>query len=82
MHITPIQHDYKFLVENEYLDFCKIFTDGSKTDNGCGCAYFVQLDPPTTVAKKLPKTCSIFNAEMYAIFIALKCIQSSNCSLA
>ena len=74
------QHDYKLLVENQYMNFCIFFTNGSKTDNGCGCAYFVDLDPSTTVGKKLPKTCSIFNAEMYSIVIALKFIQSSSLS--
>ena len=46
-----------------------IYTDGSKLDNGVGCAAISQV---FSVTKKLPESCSIFSAEIYAILAALQ----------
>ena len=77
---TPyqFQQEFRSLVESSYTDYNKIFTDGSKTSAGCGCAYFVDINPPITVRKRLPPTCGIFNAELYAILLAIKYILKSN----
>ena len=72
------QQEYRKLVESSYLNYNKIFTDGSKTSAGCGCAYFVDINPPITVRKRLPPTCGIFNAELYAILLAVRFICESN----
>ena len=44
----------------------------------CGCAYIVDVNPLITTKKRLPPTCSVFNAEMYAIYSALKYIILTN----
>ena len=71
------QQEYRRLAESTYLNFNKIFTDGSKTGDGCGCAFFADINPPVTVGKRLPDTCGIFNAELYAILLALQFINNS-----
>ena len=48
-----------------------------KNENKCGCAFVVDKMPQITVKKRLPPVSSVFNAEMYAIFLALKIIVSS-----
>ena len=72
------QQEYKSLVDSKYPNFIKIFTDGSKTNDGCGCAFFVDVFPPTTVKSRLPDTCGIFTAEMYALLIAIQYIERTN----
>ena len=62
----------------KYPNFTKIFTDGSKTSEGTGCSFFVDVTPPVTVRSRLPNTCGIFNAEMYALLIALHYIEGTN----
>ena len=49
---------------------CKIFTDGSKTAEGTGCAFYI---PKFSVSStfKLFKECTIFSAEAFAINQAL-----------
>ena len=76
--VIRFQTEYRDLVNSTYLNFCKIFTDGSKTAVGCGCAFFVDSEPPVTVSKRLPSTCGIFNAELYALLQALKFIADSD----
>lgn len=72
------QHDYNHLVDTKYQNTVKIFTDGSKIDTKCGCAFYVDINPPIIVRKRLPPTCSVFNAEMYAIFRALLFVKDSD----
>ena len=70
--------DFQELITNEYSSYVQIYTDGSKINGECGCAVFVDVDPPIIVKKRLPPTCSIFNAELYALSEALKLVQESN----
>ena len=65
------QADFQHLVNTEYNNFTKLYTDGSKINNKCGCAVFIDTTPPITIKKRLPTTSSVFNAEMYAIYQAL-----------
>ena len=65
------QQDYNHLVNTKYHDTVQIFTDGSKIDRRCGCAFYVDTTPPIIVSKRLPSNCSVFNAEVYAIYRAL-----------
>jgi hypothetical protein len=55
----------------------KIYTDGSKTKDKVGCAFFI---PETKESKeyKLPSESSIFTAEAVAITEALRYVQSSS----
>ena len=66
--------DFQELITNEYSSYVQIYTDGSKINGECGCAVFVDVDPPIIVKKRLPPTCSIFNAELYALSEALKLV--------
>ena len=51
--IQQFQHDFNYLVENEYSNFIKVYTDGSKTKKGCGCAFFTDTNPPVIINKKV-----------------------------
>ena len=48
-----------------------MFTDGSKSSEGVGCAV-VTGDTCTVIRRKLPSSCSIFTAEAFAILLAVK----------
>ena len=75
---TDIQFktDFNCLINSKYTNYIRLFTDGSKIKQKCGCAFFADIDNPVTVKKRLPSTTSVFNAELYAIYIAIKyCIQ-------
>ena len=48
-----------------------VFTVGSKSSEGVGCAV-VTGDWPTVIRRKLPSSCSIFTAEAFAILLAVK----------
>lgn len=49
----------------------KIFTDGSKTDSGCGAGFHFQ-DSNIRRGYRLPNCCSVFQGEIYAILMACK----------
>ena len=72
------QQDFNCLVDTYYRNTIKVYTDGSKIDNRCGCAFYVDIAPPVIVSKRLPRTCSVFNSEIYAIFRALLFIKDSD----
>ena len=55
-----------------YADYRPFCTDGSKSDEGAGCA-FVSLT--TTRRFRLPDIVSVFTCELYAIYQALKHIR-------
>lgn len=57
------------VLREKYRNFIQIFTDGSKEKDFVGCA-IVGDNGPT--AYRLPKECSVFSAEAYAIWRALK----------
>ena len=52
-----------------YTEYRPFYTDGSKGDDGVGCA-FVSLT--TTRRFRLPDTASVFTSELYAIYQVLK----------
>lgn len=60
---------------NKYPDHIKIYTDGSKSKNGTGCAMITET---TEILTKLPNYFSIFSTEAYAILQAIKHIEDSN----
>ena len=66
------QTDFHCLIENKYNNYTQIFTDGSKTEGKCGSAFIVKAEPSVIVKKRLPTTCSILTAELYAILLALR----------
>ena len=59
-------------------DGCRIYTDGSKSENGVGCAYAVYKDQEIIESKKfaLSPDCGAFQAEIFAIFKASEYIIS------
>ena len=69
----PFDYQISFRdIQAEYLDYEFIFTDGSKDGNkvGYGGVYKHHI-----YKKRLPNVCSIYTAELKAIFHALKCIE-------
>ena len=70
--------DYEYLSHfrrevNQYDEYTHIYTDGSKTSEGVGCAF---VTPASSFNYKLHKYASIFTAELYAI---LKCLHFIKC---
>ncbi|GBN65923.1 hypothetical protein AVEN_168017-1, partial [Araneus ventricosus] len=59
----------------QYSSFVPIFTDGSKSDGHVGCGV---VFPSDTLSYRLHNCCSVFTAELVAIFCALQEILPSN----
>ena len=55
----------------------KIFTDGSKSSDGVGLSVVLGSQ---VIKKKIPSLCSIFIAELYAIFTAVQYIFNHSCA--
>ncbi|CAI6359749.1 unnamed protein product [Macrosiphum euphorbiae] len=76
-HIKSETMDYTFrnltlsLLE-DYQDYIKFYTDGSKTEAGVGASVYFNNTPKMI---KFPDFCSIYTAEAYAIYHALETIQ-------
>ena len=70
--IIYIQHLHSII--SEFHDFTKIYTDGSKMENGVGAAVVVQ-DHVSML--RLPNFCSIYTAEAMAISFALDLIKTN-----
>lgn len=73
--------EFNKIIENNWPNYIKIFTDGSKLspDSHCGAGVYIphrKLCFPLT----LPKECSIFSAECIAIIEALHLVKSLNIS--
>lgn len=60
----------------QWTDFTHIYTDGSKSEMGVGCA-FVVPSTGTSCGFKLPDKLTVFSAEMIAIYQALLYIKSN-----
>lgn len=69
-----------FINPNNFLPLINIYTDGSKTDLGVASAYciFINNSQTDSWSKKLSKHNSIFQAELYAIYMATQHIKSNN----
>ena len=64
-------------ISSDFANHLAVFTDGSKLDNGqTGCA-FVIPELSTTKMFRLNNDVSIFSAEMYAIFQALRYLETN-----
>ena len=67
------------VIKKEFLEHASrhkgqtIYTDGAKTHDGVGCAVVANR---MIIKKRLPGSCSIFTAEVYAILQAIKYIFS------
>ncbi|GBN13179.1 hypothetical protein AVEN_9885-1 [Araneus ventricosus] len=59
----------------QYSSFIPIFTDGSKSDGHVGCCV---VFPSDTLSYRLHNCCSVFTAELVAIFCALQEISHSS----
>ncbi|XP_055924487.1 uncharacterized protein LOC129956584 [Argiope bruennichi] len=53
----------------QYSSFTPIFTDGSRSDGHVGCGIII---PSDTLSYRLHNCCSVFTAELVAIFCALR----------
>ena len=70
-----LQSEGNILIDTQYNNFLKIYTDGSKDpENNSSCAYVI---PELRIKKgyKLPSHISIFMCELTAIFLALTLIE-------
>ncbi|VDI25062.1 Hypothetical predicted protein [Mytilus galloprovincialis] len=67
-----IRSESNFMIDTQYRQFLKIYTDGSKDPNSnkTSCAFAI---PEMGIKKgfKLPKNMSIFTCELMAIFLSL-----------
>lgn len=59
------------VLREKYCNHTQIFTDGSKEEDFVGCAIVRNND---TTAYRLPKECSVFSAEVFGIWRALKAV--------
>ena len=73
--IEELQQDFLNLKTSKYNNFVSFFTDGSRINDKTGYA-FVTGD--TTESNRLPSTCSVYTAEMYAVYRAIKFICNSD----
>ena len=73
---TPIEQVKSIFLEHDRIhkDHVKIFTDGSKSYSGIGCAV---IHDGTSYLTKLPDSASIFTAEITGINNALKLVDES-----
>ena len=69
-----IRNQFLKLLNEEYKDYLHIYTDGSKMDNKTSYAF---ITGNISEAKRLPSVCSVFTAELYAIYLAIKYINNS-----
>lgn len=63
-------------LRSNYSHYTEIYTDGSKTENGSGCAV---VYPEYTMMYSLPKCYTIFSSELYAIKQALLYVEQDKC---
>ncbi|KAL5254449.1 hypothetical protein ACHWQZ_G014031 [Mnemiopsis leidyi] len=58
-------------IDNTPSDTITCYTDGSKTDEGCGAGYIITTDNNNTIiheeSHRLPNCCTVFQAELSAI---------------
>ena len=74
MSDVQVQGEFNSL-RAEYVDYAFIYTDGSKTEEGVGCAY---IHGNRSDGFKLPDHCSIFTAEAVAIYKALTYVHENH----
>ncbi|XP_055932957.1 uncharacterized protein LOC129962980 [Argiope bruennichi] len=73
---APVVFQQLFLYHRcRYSSFTPIFTDGSKSDGHVGCGIAL---PSDTLSYRLHDHCSVFTAELVAIFCALQEISPSS----
>jgi ribonuclease HI len=75
--ITPVAQyrtEYNRIKHEKYNNYCKIFTDGSKTRAGVGAAAVCDGIVRTAT---LPPEASVFSAEMHAIQMAINIIKNN-----
>ena len=65
-------HFYKLC--DQYADYCRIYTDGSKAGERVASAIVYK---GITKSVRLPDLISIFRAELYALFLAVDVIRRS-----
>ena len=71
---SSVEFQSKFLeLKSEYSDHFEIYTDGSKDDTKAGCASVSSLH---TSKMRLPDNSSIFSAEVMALELALRFIET------
>ena len=61
---------FRSIIDARYQNFQKIYTDGSKSDDGVGAAA-IELTTPSSCLASLPKEASIFTAEAHALQMAI-----------
>ena len=79
--LPPEVHRLKFsqLKHEMYNDFTQYYTDGSKMNGNTAYAFVVG---DTIFSNRLPSVCSVFTAELYAIYKAVQHIGNAACDKA
>ena len=65
---------FRAMIHESFNDYKKIYTDGSKSENGVGSAAITDNRPLTA---SLPTEASIYSAEMYALKMAVDSVERS-----
>jgi ribonuclease HI len=63
------QQEFENLVTTKYSDHMHIYTDGSLKEDKCGCGVWSK---EYTLVARLPPSATIYTAELYAIYAAIK----------
>ena len=63
------------LRNNLYNDFIECYTDGSKMNGNTGYAFIIN---DFVCSHRLPSTCSVFTAELFAIYKAVEYIENTD----
>ena len=71
LHPSEVRNRSLELITKDYPHHVKIFTDGSKSESGCWCAFTVDKSN-ISESITITRNCSIFSAELYAIFKSLE----------
>lgn len=67
---NELVHEVISELVSKYSDWCKIFTDGSKSVNGCGAAFFCQ-NTGYKASFKIDAPVCIMSVELIAIYQAV-----------
>ena len=64
---------YNSMIDSKYKEYKQIFTDGSKIESSTGSGVWSEN---FKLQSKLPKYCTVFTAELYAIYAAVSYIKN------
>lgn len=67
------KHQFKTLRDSKYRHHADIYTDGALSNGRCGCGVW---SDNFSIKARLPPQCSVFTAELYALYCCIKFISN------